>query len=335
MAKTILLADDSVTIQKVVELTFMDEDFRVIAVNDGAAALGKLSEVKPDLVISDVHMPGASGYEVCRKVKAAIPGIPVLLLVGTFEPYDEDKAAAVDADGHLKKPFDSQDLLQKVRDLIAASDAPPVSESPEAAPFAAIDTPAPAAPATAVEPPAAAPVAVESVVPLIPTPAEERAPTEVTPPDDLPAVSEDIFETGAEMAAEPPAEVAGDTVEAFAPSIESLSPEETPLALDETGSITAPVFEEPAAAVEPLIPEPVAEVAPEPEAAVSTEAAVAETAASNGSHSLSDEDVDRIARRVVELAGKSVLREVAWEVVPDLAEVVIKERIRELESQVE
>ena len=85
MSKTILLADDSLTIQKVVELTFMEEDFDVVSVSDGDHALAKLGELTPALVIADVHMPGASGYEVSRQVKTAHPGVPVLLLVGTFE----------------------------------------------------------------------------------------------------------------------------------------------------------------------------------------------------------------------------------------------------------
>ncbi|MEE8524767.1 MAG: response regulator, partial [Thermoanaerobaculia bacterium] len=89
MSRTILLADDSVTIQKVVELTFMDQDYEVVAVSDGKAALTKLAEQQPDLLIADVHMPGADGYEVCRSSKEIYPDLPVLLLVGTFEPFDE------------------------------------------------------------------------------------------------------------------------------------------------------------------------------------------------------------------------------------------------------
>ena len=119
--KTILLADDSVTIQKVVELTFMDENFRVDSVGNGAEAIAWLGERTPDVVISDVHMPGADGYEVCRRSKEIHPSVPVLLLVGTFETFDADAALRCGADGHLKKPFDSQELLRRVRDL-AASD---------------------------------------------------------------------------------------------------------------------------------------------------------------------------------------------------------------------
>jgi DNA-binding response OmpR family regulator len=71
-------------------------------------------------VLADVHMPGADGYEVCAAARQMLPGVPVMLLVGTFELFDADRAAQVGAAGHLKKPFDSQELLRRVRELLAA-----------------------------------------------------------------------------------------------------------------------------------------------------------------------------------------------------------------------
>src|SRR6185436_19057005 len=133
MRRRILLADDSVTIQKVIELTFMDEDYEVRAVSNGDEAIQALSEVDPDFVIADVHMPGANGYEVCRRSKERKPGLPVLLLVGTFEPFDEAQARAVGADSYLKKPFDSQELLQRVGELLAGSGSRPQTAAPVAA----------------------------------------------------------------------------------------------------------------------------------------------------------------------------------------------------------
>src|SRR5215208_5903029 len=111
MTRRILLADDSVTIQKVIELTFMDEDYEVNAVSNGDDAVASLSQLRPDFVITDIHMPGANGYEVCRRSKALLPEVPVLLLVGTFEPFDEAQSRSAGADAFLKKPFDSQELL--------------------------------------------------------------------------------------------------------------------------------------------------------------------------------------------------------------------------------
>src|SRR5829696_5218556 len=139
MSRRILLADDSVTIQKVIELTFMDEDFEVRAVSNGDEAIAALQQMRPDFVIADVHMPGANGYEVCRRAKQQFPEAPVLLLVGTFEPFDESQARGSGADSFLKKPFDSQELLQRVQDLMAsrAATAPaaPAKPAAPASPF--------------------------------------------------------------------------------------------------------------------------------------------------------------------------------------------------------
>src|SRR6202035_2594878 len=152
MSRRILLADDSVTIQKVIELTFMDEDFEVNAVSNGDEALAKLDSLQPDLVIADVHMPGANGYEVCRRAKERRPGVPVLLLVGTFEPFDEAQSRAAGADSFLKKPFDSQELLQVVQQLLAHLDEGAAAAAPASAP-----APAAAAPTAPPTPAAAAP----------------------------------------------------------------------------------------------------------------------------------------------------------------------------------
>jgi CheY-like chemotaxis protein len=119
--RKLLLADDSITIQKVVNLTFADEGIEVISVSDGDAAMRKLVEVSPDLVMADVHMPGISGYQICEKIREnqGFSSIPVILLVGSFEPFDEDEAKRVGADGYLTKPFQSiRQLVNKVTTLL-------------------------------------------------------------------------------------------------------------------------------------------------------------------------------------------------------------------------
>jgi len=89
--RKLLLADDSITIQKVVALTFADEGVEVVTVSDGHEAIERLKEVTPDVVLADVFMPEINGYEVCRHIKqnAKLQHIPVMLLVGSFEPFDE------------------------------------------------------------------------------------------------------------------------------------------------------------------------------------------------------------------------------------------------------
>ena len=123
--KTILLADDSITIQKVVELTFSEADYRVVSVSTGVQALRKVAEVRPDIVLLDVIMPEKNGYEVCEQLKRspATSGIPVLLLTGTFEPFDRKRAESAGADGHITKPFESQALVAKVEELIRSRPA--------------------------------------------------------------------------------------------------------------------------------------------------------------------------------------------------------------------
>ncbi|PID37930.1 MAG: two-component system response regulator, partial [Proteobacteria bacterium] len=120
MAKKILLAEDSVTMQKVVQMTFEAEDFTVTAVSSAADALARAGEMGPDLVIADVSMGGKSGYDICAAIKAD-SGAPVLLLHGTAAPLDRARAQAVGADGDLEKPFETQALIDLAADLVARS----------------------------------------------------------------------------------------------------------------------------------------------------------------------------------------------------------------------
>jgi CheY-like chemotaxis protein len=109
----ILVADDNSNIQKMVGLALKDQGIDVVAVGNGEAAVRKISDIKPDLVLADVFMPVRNGYEVCRYVKedSALAHIPVILLVGAFDPLDEQEAQRVGADGVLKKPFVPPDPL--------------------------------------------------------------------------------------------------------------------------------------------------------------------------------------------------------------------------------
>lgn len=136
--RKLLLADDSITIQKVVNLTFADEGIDVIAVGDGDAALAALSSDTPDILLADVNMPGPTGYEICERLRAneATRNLPVILLVGSFEPFDEAEASRVGANAYLTKPFQSiRQLVAQVNELIAAAEPPAdVSAAPEGAP---------------------------------------------------------------------------------------------------------------------------------------------------------------------------------------------------------
>jgi CheY-like chemotaxis protein len=109
----ILVADDNSNIQKMVGLALKDQGIDVVAVGNGEAAVRKISDIRPDLVLADVFMPVRNGYEVCQYVKSdpSLAHIPVILLVGAFDPLDEQEAQRVGADGVLKKPFVPPDPL--------------------------------------------------------------------------------------------------------------------------------------------------------------------------------------------------------------------------------
>ena len=120
MSRTLLLADDSVTIQRVIALIFADEDVEVVAVSDGDQAIYSLESSPPDIVLADIGMPGRNGYEVAQFVKQSprLAHIPVVLLTGAFEPADQDKIAASGCDGVLGKPFEPQEVIVRVKELL-------------------------------------------------------------------------------------------------------------------------------------------------------------------------------------------------------------------------
>jgi len=173
MTKKILVADDSITIQKVIFLTLAGEDYEVTTVGDGIAAIDALKMAKPDLVIADVIMPGKNGYEVCRYVKNEdkLRDVPVLLLAGAFEGIDEDKAADAGADAHIIKPFESEELKTKIKELLSG-------ETAKASEEVAASTPEPeATPETTqkTEPEA------ESIAPTTTKPQVQSTPSSVEP----------------------------------------------------------------------------------------------------------------------------------------------------------
>ena len=177
MAKRILLADDSLTIQKVVELTFSDSEYDLVCVPNGQRALDKVAELNPDLILADVVMPEKNGYEVCEAIKSnpATARIPVVLLSGTFEPFDRDRAERLGCDAIVSKPFDSQQLLRQVEALLARApqDVPSASTLAIPLPTPVAPPPPPPPPSSAPEKPAAeAGFSSEDFTGSIPRPAD-------------------------------------------------------------------------------------------------------------------------------------------------------------------
>ena len=155
---TMLLVDDSVTIQRVIELSFANENVRVVSVGDGRRALQWMDREAPDLVLVDVGAPEVDGYGVTNHVRqsARLKHVPVLLLAGVFEPVEERAAREAGADGVLVKPFEPEQLVSRVRSLLASRST--VAESADGSGRAAVVTPFPSVARLSVAP---SPAAVE------------------------------------------------------------------------------------------------------------------------------------------------------------------------------
>lgn len=346
--RKLLLADDSATIQKVIDLTFADEGVRVVTVGNGQEAIDRILEFAPDIVLADVFMPSPNGYEVCEYVKTneKLKHIPVMLLVGSFEPFDEAEARRVGADDILTKPFQSiRRLIDRVGSLVGSQ---PVEKE------------GPTAELPKVEEPEEEPVLMDTHELEVTTADTMPLKDAVIPEGVLPR--EENMETGV---TEDSADVLLDLGE-FEPV--SASAEDDDFVLDLDDDVVAPSYEPTPvrAFVEPEVKEAVAAVgayestyqpevhtsfADTQEVPYASEIAVAEPerepepmfaepvpvasapATAITTDQLSPEMIDAIARRAVELMSDKVIREIAWEVVPDLAELLIKRQLEEKESQ--
>lgn len=366
----LLLADDSVTIRKVVELTFADEGIDVTTVADAESAMLRFVEIHPDIVLVDVGLDGTSGYQICEMIKLdeATSHIPVLLLVGSFEPFDQDEAERVGADGFLTKPFHSiRDLVARVDDLLGRrSEAPVLDET------------------------------VDQVNTLEQLPTEERA-TETTPEtvdienlyrssfaetveidefdtvEDLlddPSLDDEMIETSFPGGAPaddlngliPTADLTEETKEfdwsseavvtenaadepqrKFEPKFvfdeSAATMEETAKAAQGTlspGSALEPdIFDDPETGVETTV-EPIPEQIPEPaqsDPEIETPATIEQAAADSDSPvvsenlNMSPEFITAVAQKVLESLSDRVVREVAKEAVPQIAEKLIREAL--------
>lgn len=120
MSIKVLVADDSITIQKVIGIIFGGDEYSLTVVDNGKAAIDKAREINPDILLIDALMPGMTGYEVSEAVRStpSLAAKPILILTGTFEPFDEEKAKKCGADDFIAKPFESQQIITKVKELL-------------------------------------------------------------------------------------------------------------------------------------------------------------------------------------------------------------------------
>jgi CheY-like chemotaxis protein len=406
MSIKLLLADDSITIQKVIGIIFGGEEYSLTIVDNGKDAVEKARELSPDVLLIDALMPGMNGYEVCEAVRATpeLASKPILILTGSFEPFDEEKARKCGADDFLAKPFESQQIVNKVKELseLGASratttvSATPTTSPEPLAPFVAMEetfilpvpTPTPddsqstsssdiwgaftpdAEPskeasmspelpetsfADAFEPDVFAIVSEESdsqIVQSAPAPASapQQTGTEWIP------VAEHTFEFGEENLSDLPQEAFNDQAIpvqdssfgeiAFEDGVPALKvPISTAIIVEPTASDTIsteqeivpfaealPSFEPESNAFETIFP---ASTTPESDSAEPVAAHVAvpaqtvtTTALTEGA--LSEEQL----KAAISAVSKEVIERIVWEVVPDLAETLIREAIRKIKDGV-
>jgi len=285
----ILVADDSVTMRRILELTFQGEDARVTSVENGESAVRKASELKPDLVFADLSLSGLDGYAIASAIKstAGLEHTAVIAMASQKHPYDEDKGKAAGVDDHIIKPFDTQHVIDRVKQVLSKprTGSPTTTPATTTASSAPLTTSAPAlAPAAAAIPEAAPanrfagtkPIAFGGKAPAPANTADTQAPVPVSAPRTPPL----------------PASAAPFSPANPAPSAKPAVPA--------------------AAGVAPIASAATAAATPELERKLSALGLTAEQA----------EAILKLSREVIE--------RVVWEVVPDLAETLIKEEIRRL-----
>ncbi len=291
MPATLLAVDDSQTMRKVLEMTFAGEEMRVVTADGYDAALALVRSENPAVVVADITLAGKSGYDLCEAIKKANPGLPVLLLSSKLHPYDPGKGQASRADGNLDKPFDTQQLIDRVKGLLsgerrAAPEPPrPVQGAPRAAAPTPYRAPSPLS-STMVGAPPARPAAPK------PAPVSPPAPGKAAASQDLRA-----------------------TVDFSARQVSPARP--------------APPAAAPAPAPAARAPAP----APAPAPAAPVIVAAASKAGGDMAAKLAELGLSKDQAEAVLALSHELVERVVWEVVPVLAETMIKEEIKRLMAE--
>ncbi len=290
----ILAADDSATMRKVLEMTFAGEAVEIESVDGGEAAVERATQAPPDLVIADASM-SPDGYEVSRALKSntATQNVAVIVLASQHHPYDAEKGRAAGVDDHILKPYDSQAMIDKAKEVLSK----PRAKAAGGAPVAAAPPRPPAAP--------------QPLRPPTRTPGAGRPGAGTPSPRSTVAFG----------AAVPPKPGGARPVLELAEDEPKAAPVRPP----------RPSVAKPARAAQPAAPAAPARSAPTP--APSTAAATAtapngDMAAKLGDLGLSSDQVEAVLG-----LSREVIERVVWEVVPDLAEVIIREEIRRLTAE--
>lgn len=310
MGERILLADDSFTIQKVVSLALADEPFEIKTVSSGDAVMDTIREFKPDLILLDINLSGKSGYELCEMIKSSplYAHIPIVLLRGTFEPYDPERLKNLKYEEIITKPFDSAMFSSRIKEILRRKKEE---------------------------------LSYPTTLP------EEVKEEEIPPPEEIP-FSEEVEIRTEEAKGEEPVfagktwesiaqeAILGEEGEEVNPFLEEEVMETKPA--EEVSELPPDEFileitEKPAAEIPLTI-----ETQPKREEVVErVEKEPLETHPFKGEEApiyLSEESIEKIAKRVVEMISPEIIKEVAWEVIPDLAEIIIKEELEKIKKEI-
>jgi CheY-like chemotaxis protein len=359
MSYKLLLADDSVTIQRVIELTFADEDVEVTAVGDGQMAIDRLEADPPDIILADVDMPKRDGYEVAAYVKSRpkLAHIPVVLLTGAFEPIDSARAAAAGSSDVLAKPFEPQMVINRVKELLGRKRQ---DDQYAAEPVAQVHTTAPAAlpapPRAESSPPLSLDdyfdqldAAFSNLQPGAPTAAESSAEMDwavVTMPEiaeQAPAPdTDDAVPMSSAVVADEAAEVFEKlnmewaTVEASPvptlPDAERSTIADDLTLPDEVAEPVVPYVAEPAARPTPA-PQPVAAM-PEPVGAMPEPvAALPQPAKSNPFANLSAAKAEAAARAAAAVVTEELIEDIVTRVLQRMSDKVVRETVTGIVSE--
>ena len=284
MSATVVLAEDSKTVRKMVEIALGRQPFSLEVATDGEAALARVREASPAVLLVDTHLPGVDGYEVARRVKSTQPEVKVILLAGHHQVLDADRAARSGADGHLTKPFKTQELLDAVYSAALGRPSPDAElfrEAANAIPLARKPAPAPAPTAAPAAPPAAAP----RPAPAAPPP--PAAPTSVVASSNPFAGVQSPFESS-------------EPTRPFFKGPDALPPS-APAPAVAAPAVSAPVVSAISAATVSTLTQAVA-----PSVSAADPAAV---------------------KAALESLSKETIERMLWEIIPPLAEAILKEEI--------
>lgn len=318
MPVKILLADKSITIQKVVEMLFSGKEYTVTAVSDGESAISEAGRLVPDVVLADVDLPRMDGYTLSARLKQSprLARTPVILMLSRDDVYDEAKGGQSGIVDHIAKPFESQDLIGKIKKALTGAPSPP-AEAATAAP-ARPAAPPPLKP----KPKAAVPSDIFDIIQEAPSRADITRPDAEPPP-----AEEAVYEVEPEIEMDEP--IAAEVLEEALPLGEKAREEmreglgigEPSVAeLADFGSFAEPEIEEP--------PAP-----PPPRRAAAMPTAPVPAAASVEPPAIPEEMIRAIAEETISRIAREVLERIAWEVIPQLAETMIREEIEKLKAE--